>query len=367
MVGVSRTLTAGCGAQPTRVHHTRRECGGCTTDSWRTALRLFPLRVRADLAYTRRMAERSEYRLGIDLGGTKILAVVLKNGKVVASAKTSTNGAEGYQAVVERIALVAKTARKKVGVKRKHLACVGVGVPGPVIDNVLLQAPNLGWHRPNLAADISQATGIAAVHLANDVNCGTLGEATVGAGGAAPSVFGLFVGTGLGGGWVRDNRVHEGQHGFAGEVGHLRIPGHDAACGCGQLGCLETIVSKRGLTRLLREAVAAGKPCAVSNLDNMRSSELQAAYEGGCPTTIEAVRTLGQYLGWAVTTISTVVDPGVFVLGGGVVERLGKYLLPDIELALQQSPFVQAHTTFEVRLGALGGEAVAIGAAQLGY
>lgn len=313
------------------------------------------------------MAERSEYRLGIDLGGTKILAVVLKDDKVVATAKCSTNPAEGYQAVVERIASVAKAARKKVEVKRKHLKCVGVGVPGPVIDNVLLQAPNLGWHRPNLATDIAELIGIPRVHLANDVNCGTLGEATVGAGGNAPSVFGLFVGTGLGGGWVKDSKVHEGQHGFAGEIGHLRVPGQSAPCGCGQLGCLETLVSKRGLTRLLREAVAAGKPCAIANLDNMRSSELHAAYEAGCSTTIEAVRTLGQHLGWAITTVATVVDPGVFVLGGGVAERLGPYLLPDIEVARQDSPFVQAHTAFEVRLGSLGGEAVAIGAAQLGY
>lgn len=313
------------------------------------------------------MSERAEYRLGIDLGGTKILAVILKEGKVVSTAKCSTNAAEGYQAVVQRIADVAKSARKKVGVKRKQLKCVGVGVPGPVIGNVLLQAPNLGWHRPNLAADIAELTGIPRVHLANDVNCGTLGEATIGAGSNAPSVFGLFVGTGLGGGWVSGSKVHEGVHGFAGEIGHMRVPGQSAPCGCGQFGCLETIVSKRGLTRLLREAVAAGKPCALTNLDELRSSELHAAYESGCPTTIEAVRTLGQYLGWAITTIATVVDPGVFVLGGGVAERLGTHLLPDIEAARQQSPFVQSHTAFEVRPGSLGGEAVAIGAAQLGY
>src|SRR5690606_6368150 len=77
-------------------------------------------------SYTPPMAERADYRLGIDLGGTKILAVVLKDGRVVATAKSSTNAAEGYQSVVERIALVAKTARKKVGVKRRQLKCVGV-------------------------------------------------------------------------------------------------------------------------------------------------------------------------------------------------------------------------------------------------
>jgi glucokinase len=313
------------------------------------------------------MAKHADYRLGIDLGGTKILVVVLEDGKVVSTAKASTNAAEGYQAVIERIALLAKTARKKVGVKRKHLRCVGVGVPGPVLDNTLLQAPNLGWHRPNLAADLSELLGISTVHLANDVNCGTLGEATVGAGGGAASVFGLFVGTGLGGGWVKDRQVHEGQHGFAGEVGHIRVPGQFAPCGCGQTGCLETLVSKRGLARMLRESIAAGYSCALTNLDNMRSSELQAAYDGGCPTTVQAVRTLGQYLGWAVTTIATVLDPALFVLGGGVVERLGPHLLADIEAARQQSSFVQAHTAFEVRLGSLGGEAVAIGAAQLGY
>lgn len=307
----------------------------------------------------------NEFSLGVDLGGTKILAAVLRNGQVIATAKCTTHAEEGYDAVLDRIATTVKSARKKADVKRTNLRSLGIGVPGPVINNVLLQAPNLGWSKPNLAADLARLTGVPRVFLANDVNCGTLGEAAVGAGAYSSSVFGLFVGTGLGGGWVRRGKVHEGQHGFSGEVGHLRIPGQHALCGCGQTGCLETVASKRGITRLLREAVAAGKTCAITDFDQLKSSALEAAYLNGCPSTTEAVRTVAQHLGWAITTIATVLDPAVFVISGGVAERLGKFMLPEIEAARQTSPFVLAHAPYEVRLGTLGGNAVAIGAAQL--
>lgn len=308
----------------------------------------------------------SSLKLGVDLGGSKILGAVVRKGRVIATDKRATKPSEGYDSVVKRIARVVDDVCEAAGTKRRSFGCLGIGVPGPVADNVLLHAPNLDWKKPELARDLARLTGIERVELANDVNCGALGEATLGAGAGHDSVFALFVGTGLGGGWVNGGRVHEGVHGFAGEVGHMQVPGQSAVCGCGQRGCLETIASKRGIARLLREAVASGEACAIEDLDKLKSRDIERAYRAGCPATLAALEAVGQHLGWAMNIISCAVNPSVFVLGGGVVERLGHDLLPTIERARRQAVFVASGAPFEVAVGTLAGTAVAVGASQLG-
>lgn len=308
----------------------------------------------------------SSLKLGVDLGGSKILGAVVRKGRVVATEKRATKAEEGYESVVKRIVRVVDEVCEEAGVSRRDFDCLGVGVPGPVSDGVLLHAPNLDWKRPALAQDLARLTGIGRVELANDVNCGALGEATVGAGAGHASVYALFVGTGLGGGWVTRGAVHEGAHGFAGEVGHMQVPGHSAPCACGQLGCLETIASKQGIRRLLKKAVAAGTACAIEDLQKLKSRDIERAYREGCPATTGAIETVAESLGWAMNLISCVVNPSVFVLGGGVAERLGQELLPTVARVREQAAFVAHGAPLEVVVGSLGGAAVAVGAAQLG-
>jgi glucokinase len=316
--------------------------------------------------YKAQMVERAGPKLGVDLGGTKILGAIVEGTRVVATVKRSTRAEYGYDAVLKRIARVIEEVCEAASLEPRQLSHVGLAVPGPVANNQLLHAPNLGWTAPPLVRDLAEQTGISRISLANDVNCGALGEALVGAGRGARSVFGLFVGTGLGGGWVLDGKVHEGASGFAAEVGHIPVPGQQAPCGCGQLGCLETVVSKRGLIRMIQAAIAAGQRCEITNFEKVKSREIEAALRAGCAATNSAFNELGQHLGWAVSMLACVLDPDVFVLGGGIAERLGQDLLAPIQAARQASPFIAKHTRFEVRVGELEGNAVAVGAAHLG-
>jgi len=240
-----------------------------------------------------------------------------------------------------------------------------VGVPSPVVNNVLLHAPNLGWKAPPLASDLSSALDVKRVRLGNDVNCGALGEAKMGSARDGRSVFAMFIGTGLGGGWVRDGKVHEGSSGFAGEVGHLQVPGLATTCACGQRGCLETVASKRGLERLLGQARLDGKVCLIESLEPLRSKEVERAFRQRCPATTEAVQSMAKHLAWAMNTVAAIVNPDLFVLGGGIGQRLGGDLIPMIDEARRQATFVSSNGPFDVRVGELGPSAVALGAAEL--
>ena len=180
------------------------------------------------------------------------------------------------------------------------------------------------------------------------------------------AVFAFFVGTGLGGGWVAKGGVHEGCSGFAGEVGHMTIPGQHGVCGCGQLGCLETVASKRGVARMVRDALEAGRRCELQSSENLRSKEIETALRNWCAVTVEVVQAMGQALGWAMNVVACVVNPTVFILGGGVSERLGNDLIPLIERHREDTPFVTSNARYEIKVGQLGGAAVARGAAQLG-
>lgn len=304
-------------------------------------------------------------RLGIDLGGSKVFAALLDGSEVIASEKRRTRAELGYAAVVERIVELVQRVCKEASIPAARLDAVGVGVPGPVVDDTLLHAPNLGWTRPPLAADLRRGLGVDAVRVGNDVNCGALGEARFGAARGKRSVFALFIGTGLGGGWVHDGQVHEGVSGFAGEVGHVQIPGLQAPCGCGQSGCLETVASKRGLERLLREARERGQACLLEDLERLRSKDIERAYREGCPSTADAFAAMARHLAWSMNAVAAILNPDVFVLGGGIGQRLGAELAPKIDEARAAASFVSAHGPYEIVVGSLGPAAVALGAAAL--
>ncbi len=246
--------------------------------------------------------------VGLDIGGTKTHGVVLgEDGSIVAQVREVTRpGADGVVATAERVfdALV-----RESGGSGERLACrVGVGVPGLVDGErgMLRHAVNLGVNGDDLPLrDLLAARLGHDVVVENDVNAAALAaRALVG----ADDVVYLSVGTGLAAGLVVDGRLRRGEHGAAGEIGHLPVDPAGVACGCGQTGCLETIASGRALARAwptpdgppaaaLFAAAAAGDPEAVAVRDRF------------CWGVASAIRALG-----------LTIDPERIVLGGGVAE-----------------------------------------------
>ncbi len=317
------------------------------------------------------MATATALRMGIDLGGTKTLAVLIDAaGRVVQELKVETPAKAGYARTIDHLGSVADALITQAGLSataRRRLGSIGLGLPGPVDPDrgAVRRAVNLGWttERP-IARDLGRRLG-ATVVLGNDVNFGALGEVAYGAAKGTRTACAIFVGTGLGGALIRNGHVVNGVHGIAGEIGHLRAPFGTFRCGCGNRGCLETVCSKRGIANMLRQAHKTDQRCLIprKKLDRLKSSQLKAAIKDGCPATRAAVHSVAEALGWGLATFGAVADPQVYVLGGGVIEALHKRILPVTRTAMAAQCVFFRGRTVDLRRAVLGDHAVAVGAA----
>lgn len=313
------------------------------------------------------------YHLGIDLGGTKILAALADDeGKILAEAKRATRGEEGQQVVIERIITTAKDAISAAGVKPSAVAAVGIGAPGPVdvAAGVVYNPPNLpGWDQVPLGPALQSALGIP-VFVDNDVNVGSLGEFTLGAGRGTKDMVAIFVGTGVGGGVVANGRLHRGFRGSAGEIGHVIVDPSGPVCGCGRQGCLEAFASRTAIERDVQAGLAAGRPSVLADLlasakrNRLTSGVIAKAMEQQDALMIEIMARVQFYLGLAVANIVNFFDPEAIVFGGGVAESLGaSFLDPIRQIALPY--FLQQKDAHKVRIvpASLGDHAGVLGAA----
>lgn len=254
----------------------------------------------------------SDMRIGIDLGGTKIAAVALDaNGNERARAWNGTP--RGYSDTLAALAAVVATVAAGSG---DEAAGVGLGVPG-LVDfrrGVVLRAVNLPWLEGRCLVDDLAAALRRPVALTNDANAFTLSEAVDGAAAGASTVFGVVLGTGVGGGAVVDGRVLDGANGLAGEWGHMPLPWREAGdgpplpCGCGRSGCIETVLSGAGLTALHRWRTGE-----VATPPEIAARAL--AGDGAAAATLARHR---DALARALTSVVAVLDPEAIVVGGGL-------------------------------------------------
>ena len=204
--------------------------------------------------------------VGIDLGGTKIYAVVFDGVDVLAEAKAKTPTQGGPLAVVDAMAAVVGDLGPI-----KDLAGVGVGAPGvidPIDEGTVRQAPNLpGWMEPfDVAGALSSALDGVAVAVDNDVNVGTLAEHRLGAGKGEENVLGVFVGTGIGAGVVLEGMLRRGPSGAAGEIGHMIVRRGGRLCGCGGRGHLEAYAGRAAMERRARDFERKGRDTVLVEL-----------------------------------------------------------------------------------------------------
>ena len=244
--------------------------------------------------------------IGIDLGGTKIEGVVLgEDLQPVERRRVPTDRDGGYGHIVERIASLVQELR----VAAPACDLVGVGTPGSLSarDGTLKNSNTLCLNGRPLHADLERRLGCR-VRLENDANCFALAEARAGAGQGRSMVFGVILGTGVGGGIVHEGRIWAGPQHIAGEWGHHSIDPAGPACYCGQRGCAETMLSGPALEAAYR---AAGGP-------PQTAAEVAARAAGGEPWAAAVVDRYLDRFGRALANVINVLDPDVVVLGGGV-------------------------------------------------
>lgn len=313
------------------------------------------------------------YVVGMDLGGTKILAAVVDaEGRILAEAKRATRADEGPRFVIRRMAQTVRKAAANAGIDWAEVTGVGVGAPGPIDpeSGFVYNPPNLpGWDEIALGPRLSEALDLP-VFVENDVNLGTLGEHALGAGQDTKDMVGIFVGTGVGGGLILNGQLRSGFRHAAGEVGHMIVLADGPVCGCGKRGCLESVASRTAIERDIRLGIAAGRksliPKLVRQKGRMTSGVLAEALRKGDPLTTEVMARAQWYLGLLSASIVNLVDPEMIVFGGGVVEALGKGFLTPIRTTARQY-YIQRAGADRVRIVAaqLGDHAGVLGASVL--
>jgi predicted NBD/HSP70 family sugar kinase len=250
---------------------------------------------------------------GIDLGGTKIEGVILQPeeiSKPIVRTRIDTQGFKGYHHIVNQIAKLVGMMKEQSGL---HPTKIGFGTPG-VLDPVLQSMKNCNSTALNgmpLKRDLEQKLNVQ-IELANDANCFALAETRWGVVKEkcpdAKIVFGIIMGTGVGGGIVINDHVWNGRHGIAGEWGHNFLDESGGKCYCGKIGCVETVISGPA-TEHYYEKLAAEK---------IRLKEISKRYKEEDAAAKQTIERLCDFFGKAVSVVIDILDPDVIVIGGGV-------------------------------------------------
>jgi len=247
------------------------------------------------------------FRIGIDLGGTKIEGIVIDaDGKELYRKRIPTEREKGYEHILKNIKTVYDTMANHIE-RKPHT--FGIGTPGWVSRKTgLMSLSNTTCMNGKPAkTDIEQTIG-RPLEIQNDANCFAMAEAIYGAGKGHEMVFGVIMGTGCGGGIVYKGQVISGTQGLGGEWGHMSIDPNGPQCFCGKKGCVETYISGTWVQKHYEE----------KNGKKLSMKEIEAAYFAKDPAATETVQHMLKHFGIAVANLVTVLDPDIIVIGGGV-------------------------------------------------
>jgi glucokinase len=322
----------------------------------------------ADAGPVRPSDQRMVVTIGVDIGGTKVAAgVVDADGKILATTRRDTPADDPMRTAD----VIADAARELLA--HHDAAAIGLAAAGFVDADrsVVLFAPNLAWRDEPLRDAMAQRLGLPVV-VENDANAAAWAEARFGAGRGEDSVVVLTVGTGIGGGIVVDGHLLRGRFGVAAEIGHINIVPDGRRCGCGLQGCWEQYASGRALVQEAYE-VATASPAMATRMLRLAGGEpegitgpivTQAAKEGDVAA-LQCFDEVGRWLGRGMAQLAAILDPGVFVIGGGV-SAAGDLLREPAIRSYRKHLTARGHRpTADVRLAQLGPEAGIVGAADL--
>jgi len=316
------------------------------------------------------METQGAFTAGIDLGATKILAVIFDGGmKARAKAKVKTPGSGSSEDVLAAILSALDAALEDLGIERADLGALGAAVPSPVNrrKGLVLSTPNMGMSNFPLRDRLRERTDLP-VALENDVQAGTLGELRGGALKGRKFAAAFFVGTGIGGGIVMDGKLYRGSTGSAGEVGHMILQDGGALCGCGRRGCLEALASRTAMARDAVSAAVAGKAPVLlaragTDFKNYRSSAFAKSVEAGEKAVERIVERSAYWLGVGAANLTAVLNPEAVLLGGGMVARFPDLYKEIAFKSLKEHLMPALSGTVELLVTKLGDLAVPLGAA----
>lgn len=313
------------------------------------------------------------YYVGIDLGGTNIVAgVVDKNYNIIAKAKCKTNSERGFEAIVNDMSHLAVEAVERAKLTMEDIAWVGVGAPGTINQDtgVVEYSNNLDWYDVPLKAMMQERLQ-KEVHMDNDANAAAYGEYVAGSAKDADIAIMVTLGTGVGGGVVIGNKVYTGFNFAGAELGHSVIIKDGRQCTCGRKGCLETYASATGLITTTKEAMDADKSSIMWEMIKEEGGHISGktafmASDKGDKAGKVAVDKYISDLACGITNIINIFQPNILCIGGGVSHE-GDALFQPLKAIVEKEVYSRnSKNNTEIVLATLGGDAGLIGAALLG-
>ena len=312
------------------------------------------------------MIKMANYVFGVDIGGTTVkLGLFDIGGNVLDKWEIPTRTENGGANILSDIAAGVRDKMSEKNIDKADVAGVGVGAPGPVDgEGIIHKAVNLGWGEMNLKKELTALLDGIRVEGGNDANVAALGEMWKGGGQGHKNLVAVTLGTGVGGGIIINGKIMTGATGSGGEIGHIHVEDQETeACGCGNYGCLEEYASATGITRLAKRKLQASDKDSVLRQGEVSAKTVFDAVKAGDELAIEIAKQFGDYLGKGLAVIAGVVNPEIFVIGGGV-SKAGEVLFEYIRPAFNKTVFHGCKDT-QFALATLGNDAGIFGAAKM--
>lgn len=313
------------------------------------------------------------YRLGIDLGGTNIVAgVVDENFKIVATAKRKTNCPRPAEEIVNDMAEISLEAIAKAGLEAKDIVSAGVGSPGSInpTEGIVVYSNNLGFFNLELSALLKEKTGID-FYLDNDANAAAYGELIAGAGKGVNNFVMLTLGTGVGGGVIIDGRMLTGSNYAGAELGHTVVDINGQMCSCGRQGCFEAYASATALIRQTKQAMVKYPNSIMwdivkGNIDAVNGLTAFDAMRKGDEAGKAVVDKYIYYLSVGVSNMINIFQPEILCIGGGVSKEGDNIIVPLQKMVDGENYARLMEKKAVIKAAELGNDAGIIGAAYLG-
>ena len=306
------------------------------------------------------------YCFGVDVGGTTVkLGFFDEEGKLLEKWEIPTRTQDSGKDILPDVAASILDKMKEREVSREDIAGVGIGAPGPVDANgTVYVAVNLGWGTFSLKNELQSLLNLP-VEAGNDANVAALGEMWKGGGQGYSNVVAVTLGTGVGGGIIVDGKILSGATGAGGEIGHIHVMDDEPErCNCGNHGCLEQYASATGIVRLAKRRLAEDdKPSVLRGEENISAKAVFDAVKAGDELAMEVAERFGKILGKTLAGIAAVVNPEIFVIGGGV-SKAGPILLNYIQKYYTPDAFSGSRGAL-FSLATLGNDAGIYGAARM--
>ena len=273
-----------------------------------------------------------KYCFGVDIGGTFVkLGLFTTEGELLDKWQIPTRREDNSSHVLPDIAAALKGKLEEKGISIDDVTGVGFGTPGPVTEDGVSVCPaNLDWVNKPVAKELSELMGIPSKG-GNDVNVAGLGEMWRGGAKGYKNVVVVPIGTGVGAAIIVNGKIVTGTRGAAGEVGHIHVDDEiQEPCGCKAVGCVEQFSSATGLVRMAKKALAEGKETSLSALEEVTAKDVIDAAKAGDAVADEIFDKFCNYLGYSLAATAAVIDPEIFIIGGGV-SKAGQVLVDRVQ------------------------------------